>query len=565
MLLESLSFDQMGARLADIEPRLARTCQWFLNHAAYKSWLDAPAPSRHDEDQRSLWLRGKAGAGKSTMMKFLYKETRQRFEGQDAVVASFFFHARGSQLEKSVAGLYRTMLCHLLNGFPDLQSVLDDTDIVPERHKGCPSFTSLKALLEKAISALCGRTFVCFVDALDEADEQQVREMVRFFKDLTDDTDGGSQLRICFSSRPYPEIGLRWGTLVTLEDEQGHKDDISQYLKSRLTVTGPLLSVLTVEILKKASGVFMWVVLVAYVLNREHDHGSTEDELRRKLDTLPSMLSDLFRDMLSRDDTNMDRLRAAILWILCAEEPLSPAEFCHAVWSWRLSEPPGLPSTAEPPDGMSPDIERRVVIGASKGLAEITRTKDPRVQFIHESVRDFLLKDQGLRELWPDIGFGWRSSGCHRLRECCAAYLHQAVPENSTFAARSGRSQEGVDEFLELAERYPLLTHATQHVLSYAELAAEAMAEAQRDFLSRFPSASWISAFNHTGDFYRSTSSDMKPLSREVNIVYLLARHNKTRLLKLRLQDFPDIDHREAIYGWLDRAVRMMEASVPQD
>ncbi len=41
----------------------------------------------------------------------------------------------------------------------------------------------------------------------------------------------------------------------------------------------------------------------------------------------------------------------------------------------------------------------RLVLSSSKGLAELARSKERRVQFIHESVRDYLIKDSGLRHL----------------------------------------------------------------------------------------------------------------------------------------------------------------------
>ena len=53
------------------------------------------------------------------------------------------------------------------------------------------------------------------------------------------------------------------------------------------------------------------------------------------------------------------------------------------------------------------DHERRtwkdVILSSSKGLAEMTRSKNQTVQFIHESVRDFLLKGNGLSGLRPDL------------------------------------------------------------------------------------------------------------------------------------------------------------------
>jgi hypothetical protein len=82
-------------------------------------------------------MRGKAGAGKSTMMKFVYLETK-KVKKRSMAVVSFFFNARGDYLERSISGMYRSLLLQLLQEFSDLQSVLDNTDIVPRNQQDCP-------------------------------------------------------------------------------------------------------------------------------------------------------------------------------------------------------------------------------------------------------------------------------------------------------------------------------------------------------------------------------------------------------------------------------------------
>jgi hypothetical protein len=104
----------------------------------------------------------------------------------------------------------------------------------------------------------------------------------------------------------------------------------------------------------------------------------------------------------------------------------------------------------------------RFVLNSSKGLAELTKSKTPTVQFIHESVRDFLTKDNGLYELWPDLGDGTNfEGGSHqRLKGCCLNYINidvtthlgnisDSVPKASTQEA--GRLRQSA------AENYPFL------------------------------------------------------------------------------------------------------------
>jgi ABC-type ATPase involved in cell division len=60
-----------------------------------------------------LWLKGKPGAGKSTLMKESLLRLKRTAEGKDIIIA-FFFNSRGSELEKPPIGFYRSILHDLM-------------------------------------------------------------------------------------------------------------------------------------------------------------------------------------------------------------------------------------------------------------------------------------------------------------------------------------------------------------------------------------------------------------------------------------------------------------------
>lgn len=445
-------------------------------------------------------------------MKFVYLETKNKRAGHNATVASFFFHARGDYLERSIIGMYRSLLFELLNSFSDLQVILDNTDIVPWNQEDCPDLNVLKELIRGAVLALDRRSFTCFIDALDECDEREVRDMVEFFEDLAQvTTDEGIQFRICLSSRPYPYIDIRKGILLTLEDESGHAEDLAEYVKSHLRIKEDLfLRDLQSQILDKAAGIFMWIVLVVGILNTESANGALA--LRKKLSEIPAKLGDLFKSMLTRDQESVGRLRLCILWILCAKRPLSPAEFRHAAWAGLLAQDlvePELPINTDEDHGV------RLVTTSSKGLAEVTKSTNPEsesptVQFIHESIRDFLLKEQGLQCLWPDLGFEWEGTGHGMLKRCCATYLD--LPE--TQAVVAGR-EAGVTKVSALAKKYSFLAYASQHILHHSNVATRVVP--QDDFLTHFFASGGIVKLNRF-----ETDADRK-FSYRVTQLYVLA------------------------------------------
>ncbi|KAH7353479.1 hypothetical protein B0T11DRAFT_331412 [Plectosphaerella cucumerina] len=418
-LLETIHLPRMGSRRSAIRPPQKKTCSWLLDHPTYLDWLD---PDKQEYHHGFLWIRGKAGAGKSTLMKFLYSEARK--VNDDSSVISYFFNARGEYLERSTIGMYRSLLKHLLvhMSTTEWHQIKYDTylrSVFESQGQGCPGFNELKQMVRCAVLARENRPLIFFIDALDECDEDDVRDMMCFFEDLAEDaSEEGIELHVCFSSRPYPYVSIRTRLLMTLEEEAGHTADLARYVNKRLRIQDQYRAEFESYILDKAWGIFMWVVLVVDILNKESNRGGLA--LRRRLSEIPLGLSQLFKDILTRDEENPQELRRCILWVLCAQKPLTPDQFRHAMWAAGLRD--GRVDNVVP-DAYNPRSSNALVISSSKGLAEVSRSDHPVVQFIHESVRDFLVRDRGLQELWPDLGFEWEGPAHESIRECCELYL----------------------------------------------------------------------------------------------------------------------------------------------
>ncbi|KAI4598781.1 hypothetical protein KJ359_002673 [Pestalotiopsis sp. 9143b] len=445
-LLESLRFDQIDARQSTIKKAYSSTCRWFLKNPLYKQW-ESKDPSQ--DDNHFLWIKGKPGAGKSTLMKYLHQQILKRGDG---ITISFFFNARGEDLEKSTVGLYRSLLLQLLEKRPDLQHVLDTSR--PGREW---NVESLKTLFEEALQDLGQTSLTCVIDALDECEEQDVRDMVNFLNELVcTDT---SRLYICFASRHYPYITLEASLDVILEEQDKHQDDITTYIKGSLRIgKGKLADQIRFEVREKSSGVFMWVVLVVDILNKEFDAGRSF-ALRERLRQLPPNLHGLFRDILTRDTKDQEALLLCIQWVLLSKRPLTPKELYFAIVSGY--EPRHLSGCHS--NEISDEDVYKYILNNSKGLVDSTKSKKSTIQFIHESVRDFLLKAGGLGEIFPSIGSNVHGQGHEALKNCCVTYMNMEIaPEIQKL------TQEKVQQKL------PFLEYAIHGVLHHAEKAEAA-------------------------------------------------------------------------------------------
>ena len=172
-------------------------------------------------------------------MKFALTHAHKRMK--EANVISFFFNARGETLEKSTIGTYRSLLLQLLEQFPALQSVFDSLNYagssVSANYMYQWTVEALQLLLEQAIQNLGTSRVVCFIDALDECEEQQIRDMIAFFERIGELIEPTTvRFQVCFSSRHYPNITIQRGRSLVLEGQEGHTQDIANYLNSELKI-----------------------------------------------------------------------------------------------------------------------------------------------------------------------------------------------------------------------------------------------------------------------------------------------------------------------------------------
>ncbi|KAH7061790.1 ankyrin repeat domain-containing protein [Paraphoma chrysanthemicola] len=519
-LLESLRFEQIDARQMTIKAAHAKTCRWLLKSEQYLNWLDTTKVGEH---HGFLWIKGKAGTGKSTLMKYALVNACKTMK--DHTVLSFFFNARGEDIERSTTGTYRSLLLQLLERLPALQSVFDSLSLSTSSFSADHQWNveSLKSLLEQAIRALGDSSVVCFIDALDECEEEQVRVMIQFFEHIGDlAVSNGIRFQVCFSSRHYPYITIRNGLELVLEGQEGHSQDITNYVETELKIgKSKIAQRVRAELQEKASGIFMWVVLVVGILNKEFDDGQVH-ALRQKLKAIPGDLHELFRNILMRDSHNKDRLVLCIQWVLFAQQPLSPEQLYHTL---LLSIDPDAVLEWDPVETTKDDI-KRFLLNSSKGLAEATVSREPRVQFIHESVRDFLLKENGLGKIWPEYGHNFEGQSHAQLKQCCLDYISIDVATRLQIPDKlpKASSQPAASLRKSATQTFPFLEYAVRNVLYHADT-AEGGGISQADFLDSFPLLRWVKLDN------LFEKHEVRRHTERVSLLYLLAELNMANII----------------------------------
>ena len=312
-ILESLMFREMPMRHIDIKEAHIDTFGWIFDSekSTFKTWLSS--------ESGAFWISGKAGSGKSTLMKFLcdHPETEKilqewaRSQNKTLVTASFYFWNSGLPMQRKQEGLLQSLLFQTLRKCPQLIP-----NILPQRWAGDeyyhrhPDPWTRKELIQALTAMLIqdknkvSTRFCFFIDGLDEY-EGDHRELIAVLKSFQE----SGIVKLCISSRPWTEFkdvyGAQRDRFLVLQDLT--RGDMERFVRGMLENDERFIQLakrekraqeFMLEIVGKAEGVFLWVFLVVRSLLRGLDKHDSISMLEQRLERLPSDLETYFQHIL---------------------------------------------------------------------------------------------------------------------------------------------------------------------------------------------------------------------------------------------------------------------------
>ncbi|KAI0451919.1 hypothetical protein F5B21DRAFT_485063 [Xylaria acuta] len=417
-VLESLKFESMYAREANVSAAHSKTFKWLFDEQSdFYQWLSVWSGT--------FWVSGKPGSGKSTLMKFVSQHTdcqaalRTWAKGELLITASFYFWSSGTPMQKSLQGLLQSVLCQIMKACPLLIPIIapDRWANALEKAMEDPwTWDEAIATLDRFIRQSDVKCLTClFIDGLDEFEGDQ-SEMVQVFTRIS----GTPNIKICLASRPYNVFVDAYGQvpdrMIRLQDLT--REDIRRYVHenfethssiSRISIHNDQYSVLVEDIVNKAEGVFLWVYLVVRSLKDGFTNADTISKLQKRLQNLPSDLSEYFTHILnSVDQIYWEDTAKVFQMVVLAQHPLPPGvlsvldeeepDYCIKVGIQQMP-------VQEYEENIR-IIERRLN-ARCKGLLEIRATPGHMwggkgyhdrylVYFLHRTVRDFLRNEDVL-------------------------------------------------------------------------------------------------------------------------------------------------------------------------
>jgi hypothetical protein len=350
-------------------------------------------------------------------MKFLHDSPRtseiltQWRQGRGHLSAWFFFNERGSYIQKSFEGLFRSILRVLISANEQIAELVLEVYLSRVKQTSKQKQTWHVQDLEYALSAILSQRqqeldVLLFLDALDEysGPPEMIAEFVQSLVQTT--TDSKTKLKVLFSSRPWDEFVASFGRCPGFKMHEQTEGDMRVFVLDQLsaipTVT-PSLSPrnasvdspsrdIASTIVDRAEGVFLWVKLVTESLVNAGPNATTL-RLEQLLQGLPDGLEELYERTIERIPGS-SRLEVFIVIEIInrALEPMTVLEVVLAA-SCALGKTfqDCLDATRKRLSDMDFQQEALRLKNLCGGLIDAGHSSaSSTVQFMHQTVKDFV-------------------------------------------------------------------------------------------------------------------------------------------------------------------------------
>ncbi|EME83617.1 uncharacterized protein MYCFIDRAFT_85446 [Pseudocercospora fijiensis CIRAD86] len=335
-ILASLRFpgmDRYHERPLDSFPG---TYEWIFDGIStnFKQWLTG--------SDEVYWVNGKAGSGKSCLMKLISEHDRtaellEDWAGGQVTIVPFFFWAAGGELEKSQLGLMRSLLFQILDQYSDLAQIcLPQRWAAHERRSDYEKPWS-HSELQKGLSMVLRNErmtsrFFFLVDGLDEFDGDH-QDLIDYLETL----NTSKRVKLLVSSRPWNVFHAAYGRpdqawRLRLQDLTSK--DMDLFIISRFE-SDPRFKALMerersrpqsnatyrlrrfgIELREMAEGVFLWVDLVIKTLRRGLSEHDTLAGLSKRLMLLPKEIDAMLQHIFDSIEPVYQQLAARCFLIL---------------------------------------------------------------------------------------------------------------------------------------------------------------------------------------------------------------------------------------------------------
>ena len=386
-----------------VEDRVEGTCTWVLEHDNFQTWLR--------KDTGPLLVSADPGCGKSVLAKHLIEHVLP----SSATVCYFFFKDQ----DQSTA---RQALCALLHQlFRKIPSLIKHAmTLFREEGRGLVNSTrSLWSILRGAVQDNRTGPVIIVLDALDECDEVDFKNVVRNIQSQFHSSGGESELcgslRYLLTSRPYDRIISQFHDLLdifpTIRIPGEHASEtISKEIDfviehrveqlSRQHALAPAVkSALQRSLHRTTHRTYLWVYLVFDYLE-DNDFKKTPAGVMLAINTLPASVNDAYEKILSKCKDHF-MVKKVVSAVLAAYRPLTLEEANVVL---NMDEKVVSINDVD----MESEVDFKKRLRSWCGL--FISVHHGRVYFLHQTAREFLVDNSTSTRFSPRQPGRWHRS-----------------------------------------------------------------------------------------------------------------------------------------------------------
>lgn len=322
---------------------LAGTGKWLLEDLTYAKWHRGSTSSL-------LWLHGKVGAGKSTLVSIVIEDAMRRSKAGQSPPPVYFYCSRDpAEPQRSdpaaiLSSIVRQLSC-AEPGLPLLPPVIEKYE---KKGQGFSSqglqIEESCELITKLIEHYPVTTIV--IDALDECNPEKREMLLDAIESLLQDSSLGL-LKVFLSSRDDQDIACTLREYPNLDLVSSRNSaDIEAFVReetNRLVKKQRLLrnshakealkTLIIDQVSRGADGMFRWAGLQLELLCTL----KLDQDIKAKLGRIPPKLEQLYQEIYEKNllkyasEVGQSVIKNIMKWLLCAQRPMKSSEFCTAV------------------------------------------------------------------------------------------------------------------------------------------------------------------------------------------------------------------------------------------
>ncbi|KAM0147381.1 hypothetical protein ACHAPG_010622 [Botrytis cinerea] len=383
-----------------VEDRVEGTCQWFLNHEYFKTWLK--------QDSGPLLVTADPGCGKSVLAKYLIDDGLPELSSATTICYFFFKDQDQDTVKQALCALLHQLFSHK----PSLIR-----HAMPEFRDNGPSLAGITELLwkilEKAGADPETGPVIFVLDALDECEGKEFDVLASMLnRHIQKDKKEIGKMKFLLTCRPYDSLTSQFHGPVNIfripgeEDSESIGKEVSSVIIHRVNQLGEekkleprIKDHLQEELLKITHRTYLWVYLVF-----DHLESITFKKTNKGVDVaikaLPKSVNQAYEKILSKSE-NYLMVRKALCIVLAAHRPLTLAEMNIALNIDTVSRP------IEYPDLETDENFKRTLRNWCGLFISIHHNK---VYFLHQTAREFLLSELSSLAKIQTEGSSWQGS-----------------------------------------------------------------------------------------------------------------------------------------------------------